>query len=210
MATKKGKKLITVDFTGVDAGSAGKLLPEGPTQFEVDEIEQKVSDNSGEPYLAITLKVMEGEENAGVKAWDNMSLQPQALWKLRGFLDACGIETVDGEMDLDPDEIIGLVVTGDVVHEEYKGKTKHRIAGYSPIEEAKPKASAKTATAKKKPAKVEEPEEEKEEWKVKQKVAFMDGKKRIEGTISDIDGDTITVRVGKEEYEMGPDDLEAA
>lgn len=208
MATRKGKKLIKVDFTGVEAGQAGKLLPEGPTVFEVEDISQEVGEESEQPYLAVTLKVVEGEENAGTKAWDNFSLQPQALWKLRGFLDALGVETEDGPMDIDPDEILGLVVIGDVVHEEYRGKPKHRIAGYSPAEEeAEPEP--KKGGAKKKVKKEEEAEDE-PDWKVKQKVTFKDGKKTLQGVISAIDGDTITVKVGKDEYEMTADDIEAA
>lgn len=207
MAAKKGKKLIKVDFTGVEAGSAGKLLPEGQTKFEVVDITEEEGQDSGQPYLAVTLEVVEGEDDAGVKAWDNFSLQPQALWKFRGFLDAAGITTEDGEMAIDPDELIGLVVIGDVVHEQYKEKMKHRIAGYSPVEE---EDAQPAATTKKKIIKKAADEEEATEWKVKQKVAFMDGKKRLEGVITAIDDDKITVKVGRDEYEMGPDDIEAA
>lgn len=208
MAMKKGKKVISVDFTGVEAGSAGKLLPEGPTKFEVADISEEEGEDSGKPYLAVTLEVVEGEENEGTKAWDNFSLQSQALWKFRGFLDACGMETEDGKMSIDPDELIGLVVVGDVVHEEYKGKTKHKIAGYSPVdaEDDEPAATTKKKILKKKEAE----DDDTPEWTVKQKVAFMDGKKRMVGKITGIDDDKITVKVGDDEYEMGPDDLEAA
>lgn len=202
---KKGKKVISVDFTDVKAGGGGgKLLPEEPFPLEVDEIEEKEGEDSGEPYLAFKFKVVEKGEYEDTVAYDNFSLQPQALWKLRGFMDAAGIETVDGPMDIDPDELVGLVVIGNIVHEAYKGRDKHRIDSYTPIEEDKPAAGAK-AGVKKKGAKAEE-----SDWKVKQKVTFKDGKKTIEGTITEIDGDTITVRSGKDEYEVGPDDLEAA
>lgn len=220
MAKKKGSNVISVDFTGVEAGSSGKLLPEGPTKFEIEEVTPEEGESSGKPYLKIALAVVDGEDNAGVKAWDNMSLQPQALWKLRGFLDAVGIETVDGEMDIDPDELQGLIVVGDVVHEEYQGKTKHRISGYSAVEDEeteKPKSKKKkeekeeaTSSKKKVVKKAAEEEEEETEWKVKQKVTFKDGKKQMEGVITAIEDDEVTVRVGKDEYQMGLDDIEAA
>lgn len=208
MATKKSSKLIKVDFTGVEASGGGRLLPEGPLQLEVEEVEQREGEDSGKPYLAFTFTVSEGDYE-GTKAWDNMSLQPQSLWKLRGFMEAAGLETVDGEMDIDPDELIGLNVMADIVHEEYKGKQKHRVAGYSMLEDSgaggELSSSKPSSGPKKKAAAKDTPD-----WKVKQKVAFQDGKKRLEGVITKIEDDTITVRAGKDEYEMASDDLEAA
>lgn len=205
MKKSKGKGMISVDFTGVEASGGGRLLPEGPLMFEVDEIEEREGESSGQPYLAFTLTVADGEFK-GTKAWDNFSLQPQSLWKLRGFLEAAGVETEDGPMDLDPEELIGKIVMADVVHEEYKGKTKHRIAGYSPVAEDDGE-DEKPTPKKKKP----EPEAEDEvEWKVKQRVTFKDGKKQLEGTITAIDGESVTVRVGRDEYEMDVSDLTLA
>ena len=213
MATvKKGKKLIKVDFTGVEAG--GRLLPEGQYLFELEDIEQKEGEESGKPYLQFELAVADGDFK-GTKAWDNMSLQPQSLWKLRGFLEAAGFPTEDGAMQLDPDEMIGLMVNGDVFHEEYKGKTKHRIGSYSGVEDStaaaaeEEEAPAPATSKKKKPAPPPD-EDDAPTWAKKQKVAFMDGKKRLVGTITGIDGDAITVKVGEDEYEMGADDLESA
>ena len=207
MATKKGKRLIKVDFTGVSAEGGGRLLPEDVYSFEVMDITEEEGADSGQPYLQFEMQVVDGDFK-GTKAWDNFSLQPQALWKLRGFLEAAGQETVEGPMSLDPDDMIGLIVTGEVFHEEYKGKTKHRIGSYiadstaaDPEPETKPASKLKKKAA---PAEDDDPE-----FKVKQKVAFKDGKKRYEGLITGIDGDAITVKVGADEYEMGAGDLEA-
>lgn len=204
---KKRGNTVTVDFTGVEAGGGSTLFPEGPQLFEVDDVTEEEGADSGQPYLAFKLKAVDGKYE-GKFAYDNFSLQSQALWKLRGFMEAAGLATEDGEMELDLDEFKGIVVMADVIHEEYKGKPKTRINGYSPAEEteAEPEPTPK-AGAKKKPAKVEEPEEE--EFKLKQKVSFRDGKTKLEGTIVGIDDDVITVRVGKDEYEMGADDLTA-
>jgi hypothetical protein len=203
MANRKGKKLIKVDFTGVTA-EGGKLLPEEPFKLEVEEVEEKEGEDSGKPYLEFKFKVVEGEFE-GTTAYDNMSLQPQALWKLRGFMEAAGVETVDGPMDIDPDELIGLVVTGHIIHEPYKGRDKHRIDSYSPVEDDEPTPSK--SGVKKKASKDDDSEPE---WKVKQRVSFMDGKKKIDGTITKIDGDSVDVRVGKDEYEVNVSDLTAA
>lgn len=211
---KKGKKLIKVDFTGVTTEGGGRLLPEEQFKFEVKDVEQEVGADSGEPYLKMTFEVVDGEFE-GTKAWDNMTLQPQGLWKLRGFMEAAGLETVDGEMDIDPDELIGLVVLGNVIHEKYKNKDKHRIDSYESVDG--PAAEAETDAPAPRRKKGAEPDAEAEtDWKKGQKVTFMDGKKKIKGTIAKIDGEKVDILVkgvSKEadgEYEMTTDDIEAA
>lgn len=216
-STKKGN-VVSVDFTDVEAGGGGgRLLPEGPVLLELVDIEEKESD-AGNPYLAAEFQVPEGEEFAKTKAYDNFSLQPQALWKLRGFLEAAGVETEDGPMDLDLDGILGSVVMADIIHEDYKGKPKHRVNGYSPSEDSEPEEKPeKKSTSKKVTKKEEEPEDgedegddDQPEFKKRQRVSFKDGKKTLTGVVTEIDGDTITVKVGNDEYEMGAEDLTPA
>lgn len=224
MATKsKRSNTIKVDFTGVQAGGGRVLLPEGPMKFEVEEVTLETSEKSGSQYLAAKLRVFDGKYE-GKYAYDNWSLQPQALFKLRGVMEAGGLEVEDGEMEIDPDELIGLIVVGDVVHEEYKGKPQTRIAGYSSVEdhdgeeeeEDEKPAKATKAAPKKTPAKVQAEDEEEDEddeetsFKVKQAVKFKDGKKWVTGKIKSIEEDVITVTAGNEEYEMNAEDLQPA
>lgn len=214
MAKKRSNKMIKVDFTGVSTEGGGRLLPEEQFKFEVKEVEQETGESSGEPYLKITLEVVDGEME-GTKAWDNMSLQPQALWKLRGFMEAVGLETVEGEMDIDPDEFVGLVVLGNVIHETYKNKPKHRIDSYESVDgDATAAADDKPASGSRK-KKADDAEAE-TEWKKGQKVTFMDGKKKLKGTIAKIDDDKVDILVkgvskdADGEYEMTTADIEAA
>lgn len=212
MATKrKAGKGITVDFTGVEAGGGGRLLPEDTYLFEIKEVEYiEESASSGQPYLKFILAVADGEFS-GTRAWDNFSLQPQSLWKLRGLMETLGMDIVEGGMDIDPKEFEGILVKADVIHEEYQGKQKHRVNAYMPAESesiADTKASASTSSVKRKPAAAAEPAAA--TWSKKQKVSFMDGKKKVSGTIFDVKGDSITVQVGSDEYEVSADDLEAA
>lgn len=209
---KKRDGTVKVDFTGVSTEGGGRLLPEDTYKFEVKEVTQETSDKSGEDYLAFTFEVVDGEFE-GTKAWDNMSLQPQALWKLRSFMEAAGEETEDGEMEIDPQDFVGLVVQANVIHEPYKGKEKHRIDTYSPAEDDTPAKGS----SKKRPSKNEEPEDETTpQWKVNQKVSFKDGKKTLTGKVKEIDGDQVTVLVkgvskdADGEYEMSASELEAA
>lgn len=207
----KKKRTLSIDFTGVEAGGGGRLLPEGPRQFEVEDATIETGADSGKEYVQLVLKSDAGDEFDGTKAYDNLSTQPQALWKMRGFMEAAGLATEDGVMEIDPEEFVGLVVVGDVIHEDYKGKPKHRINGYSAVEDSGATTpgggkSGAGATVKKKPSGGEK--DETPEWKKGQKAAFMDGKKRLEGVVTAIDGDTVTVKVGRDEYEMALTDLE--
>lgn len=228
MATnrKASKKAgISVDFSDTESQAS---LPEGDFLFEVDEVEQKTSENSGNDYLSITFKVAEGGFK-GKKVWHNCSLQPQALFNLRGVLEALGFEVPQGVMELDPADMIGESCGGTVQLEVYEGKKRPRIVEFFSADElseeaeeepAKPAAkAAKKAepaeepaakpAAKKKAAKKEEPEEPSVE--VGSKVTFTDDEgEELEGKVLSIDDDTATVKVGKEEWEISLDELTLA
>jgi len=236
---KKGSKkstAIKVDFEGVESGG-GTPPPEADYIFEVEEVERKESDSSGKDYLSLTLEIAEGEEK-GKKVYHNCSLQPQALFNLRGVLEALGFDVPDGVMELDPADMVGERCGGAVAHETYEGKKKARIVEFFPEEEfeernpdeepAKPakKADKKAADKKGKKAEPEEEEEkpskkvtkkkgkkEEPEFEVGDKVKFTDDEgDEKEGEITEIDDDTYTVKTGKgkkaEEWELEADDLE--
>lgn len=218
------KSSISVDFSDTESQAS---LPEGDFLFEVDEVEQKTSENSGNDYLSITFKVAEGEFK-GKKVWHNCSLQPQALFNLRGVLEALGFEVPQGVMELDPADMIGETCGGTVQLEVYEGKKRPRIVEFFSAEElgeeteepAKPAAKASKKAepaeepaakpaAKKKAAKKEESEEPSIE--VGSKVTFTDDEgEELEGKVLSIDGDTATVKVGKEEWEISLDELTLA
>lgn len=174
--TKRKKAGWKVDFTGVESG--GKVLSEGRHLLQVDSIEEKEGESSGEPYLAVKFKVV-SDKGSGTPVYDNFSLQPQSLWKLRGMLESMGVE-VDGEFEFTPDDLADHTVGAEVVHEEYQGKVKNRISGYFMADEfdadddsddddedeeeaPKAKASKKPAAASKAKGKAKDEEEEDEE-----------------------------------------------
>lgn len=173
-SSKSRKKGISVDFEGVSAGSG---VPDGTYTVSVEEVSVETSENSGEDYLSWKFKVV-GGKMSGRSLYDNTSLQPQALWRLRRVLESLGIEVPDGAMDIDPDELIGLECDVEVANEDYQGKQRSRVVDIFPAgeggssgeeeeeeEEKKPaKPAAKAGkTPAKKPAKEEEEEEEEEE-----------------------------------------------
>jgi len=129
MATSRksrGAKGIAVDFSDTESSVT---LPEGDYLLKVEDVETKISENSGSEYLAITFVVEDGKFK-NKKVWHNCSLQPQALFNLRGVLEALGFEVPAGIMELDPADMIGEVCAGAVAHEVYEGKKKARIVEF--------------------------------------------------------------------------------
>lgn len=236
MATKakpraSKKSTISVDFSDTETQA---IIDEADYRLTVDEVEEKTSDNSGGQYLAITFKVDQDDSPFnGKKLYHNCSLQPQALFNLRGLLEALGFEVPQGVMELDPADMIGESCGASVAHEVYQGKTKARPVEFFPEEdlegraepEAKPTKAAATKVVKK--AKDEPaPEPEKPVTKKKKTaaapalgvgdaVSFTDEEgDEISGIIKSIEDDayTVTVGVGKkaEDWELELSDLTPA
>lgn len=233
MARKSRKSAgISVDFSETETNLT---IEEGPYLLEVEDVEVKTSENSGADYLAFTFKVVDGKFK-GKKVWHNCSLQPQALFNLRGLLEALGYEVPQGPMELDPADLIGEQCGAEVVHEVYQGKKKARVAEFfSPgelgeEEEEEEKEEEEEAPApekgKKQPELEEDEEDEAPEPKGKKAPAKRSkGKKAktiqvgstvtfedddgatLEGTVISIDGDDVTVDVDDEEWELELGDL---
>ena len=221
MAMKKGKKFVEVDFSGVESG--GKAVPDGTYRVEVVEITEEES-SEGHAYLKWKFRVVEGDSKGAI-LYENTSLQPQALWKLKGLLEVLGEEVPDSVMKLDLADYVDGQLTVEVVNETYEGKDRPRVGQYGAADAAPSKSSSK-----KKPATDEDEEEEEEDEeeekpaKVKkktkaaaepefskgQRVKFTDDEgKTQKGKIVAVDGDSATVQVGEDEWEIEVSDLTA-
>jgi len=231
MATKSRapkKSTIAVDFSETETQ---QTIEEGDYLLTVDEVEQKTSDNSGADYLSICFKVAEGTFK-GKKVYHNCSLQPQALFNLRGLLEALGFDVPQGRMDLDPADMIGETCGASIAHETYQGKTKARPVEFFSADEvnsdetpaAKPskpdpkaKATKPAPEPEEEPA-AEEPPKSKKKKKaglsVGDKVKFTDDEGEDQtGTILSIEDGSYTVATGSgkntEEWELEESDLTA-
>lgn len=124
---KKSKKGIVVDFTGVEV--SGKH-PEGRYNFTVDGApELRTSESSGNDYLSFKLKSEKGT------VYYIASLASHALWNLKNFLECAGQEVPDGELTLDLEEMDGLEVGAEIVHEKYEGKERSVVGEIFPVGE---------------------------------------------------------------------------
>jgi hypothetical protein len=130
MVTKRKKKrgsTISVNFEGVESG--GRSVPDGTYAVEVEAVNLEEGEDSGKEYLKWEMRITKGKHK-GVKLYDNTSLQPQALWKLKSLLIAMGEEVPDSTMELNPQDYVGKTLEVETTNEEYQGKDKSKITGY--------------------------------------------------------------------------------
>lgn len=136
MATKSRKgrssSSVNVDLSGVEASR--KAIPEGTYKVVVNEATQKDS-RDGNPMIAFEFEVAEGAHK-GAKLYENCSLQPQALFKLKSVLLALGMDIPNKAFDLNLRDLVGLTCEVEVGHEVYEGKKRARILQYNDPEES--------------------------------------------------------------------------
>ena len=126
MAQKAKGRII--DFSGVDELVA---LPDGRYSVIVEQVEEKISENSGKPYFAWTFEVTTGEFK-GRKLWNNTSLQPHALWKLKETLDALGVDTTKKVSFIEKD-LCGIRCDVVIGQREYEGQMRNEVKQVLPI-----------------------------------------------------------------------------
>ena len=124
---KKGGRVISVDFRGVEAGKDWKPVPDGFYLVKTKEVTQEVSEKSGQPYLKWTFEVVEPIKYKGKYLWYNTSLQPQALFNLRNLLEAMETEVPESIVNLNLDDYVDLELCVEVEIGSYEGKKKNEI-----------------------------------------------------------------------------------
>jgi len=112
------------DFTNVSEG--GGFLPEGSYICKVTKAELKQGQKG--KYINWELTVGVGDQK-GSKAYYITSLSVKALFKLREFMIACGLDVPKKVIDIDTDQILGKVVGINMVAGTYvnkEGETKNK------------------------------------------------------------------------------------
>lgn len=183
MATskKKSSQVVTVNLSEAVGGN----VPEGAYLMEVVEAE-KTESQAGNDTISWKMKVADGPHSNKLLYY-NTSLLPQALWNLRGLVEALGYEIEEGDMDLDLSAFVGDQFVGVVAHETYEGKKRPRIVDLLHVdsEEGKEALEVEGEPEEKKPTKKPaakgkakaEPEEEDEK---PSKPTKKGGKKKAE------------------------------
>lgn len=76
-------------FTEFTLGREMKPMSEGIHIFQLVDVKETVG-GSGHPNMSFTCECCEDSQWNGQKVWMNVSLSPQARWKLEEFLNALG------------------------------------------------------------------------------------------------------------------------
>lgn len=116
---------VKLDMTGVESYTR---CPEGEWLAKLSSIEEGTVQGSGDDCLKARFEVIKGSA-AGCAVFETFSLTEKALWKLKGFLDAIGMKA-NGKISLDLDKLEGKICIIDVIHDEYNGTKRAKIASY--------------------------------------------------------------------------------
>lgn len=182
---------ISVDFSGVESGG-GRAVPDGEYLIEVISIEEKES-QEGNIYLAWKWKIVDGPYK-GATLYDNTSLKPTALWRLKSLLECLGVDVPSGKLGLNLSEYKGKSLLAEVANETYQGKQKPRISSFL-------RGIAKATPASNGPKKGSA-------------VTFDYEGEQMNGVITAVEGSKVIVQVeidgAKEEWEMNSSDVTLA
>ena len=117
MASKK----VKVDFTGVESFNRAS---EGQHVAKIATADMRES-QGGNDMISVAFEVTKGQDK-GARVFENYPLAENALWKLKGMLQAIGMKC-EGKVQLDLDKLVGKVCIIEVAHEEYDGKIRARV-----------------------------------------------------------------------------------
>lgn len=113
---------IHVDFTNT---KGFEPLPSGIYVCSVTEVEERQGPNA--PYIHWRFTVEEGEFT-GRHVWYNTTLKDDALFALRGLLNALSEEpTPDGPFSFDPTDYLGKLCRVTVELSTYNGKPVNNV-----------------------------------------------------------------------------------
>lgn len=124
----KAKRVTIPGMSGVE----GRVtIAEGEYRVRVAEVSEE--DGQNYPYLKWKFNVT-GKVHDGAPLFYNTSLAPQALWNLRGLLEAMQFDIPDDDLEIDPSEFTDLELMVNVEHDTYDGKKQAKIVDFWPVE----------------------------------------------------------------------------
>jgi hypothetical protein len=116
--------MIQIDMTGVSSGG-WKVLEPGIYDGRITDVKMGKS-KAGNPMLTVTV------EAEGARIRDFWTLTPDALWRVKQSLTELGIEVPDGMFEFDPNDIVGMECSIQVVIDNYGGQDNNKIEHYNP------------------------------------------------------------------------------
>lgn len=118
---------VNIDFSTAE-GSEFKLLEPGDYPCTIYEVTLSDKEGpSGFKYITIVYQLTDGSKQ---RLWDNLSLSPKALYRLKTLLQRLGYSEAElaGALDLDEKELLGREVVCRVIMDKWEGKDTNRVA----------------------------------------------------------------------------------
>lgn len=116
---------MKIDMTGVESYSR---CPEGQFPAKLIKLEECTIQGSGDDGLKAKFEVT-GGSGKGSNVFETFSLGEKALWKLKMMLESMNIKA-NGKMTIDLDKLEGKTCGIEVVHDEFNGQKRAKIAQY--------------------------------------------------------------------------------
>ena len=108
----KGSKLV-VNFDKMEEG--GSRIPDG--RYIAKIVSYEVKDGEQYEYIAVKFEIVSGDYK-GKNLYENFSLSPKALFKLRDLLVGLGVAVPKKAINLDLDALVGKFVGVEVEDDE--------------------------------------------------------------------------------------------
>lgn len=125
----KKKNVLSLDLSNVEGRV---LVPEGDYPLKVKTVTQE--EGNAADYLKWEFVIVGGKyDGKSIKPY-NTSLSPQALWNLRGLLEALDFDVPDSAFDLDFDELVDMEMMGSIEHDEYEGRKSSALVDFWPLD----------------------------------------------------------------------------
>lgn len=111
------------------------VIPNGKYLVKVFDISKETSKKTGDPYLNVTLEILdaekaEGTDAIGFKIFEKLSFSEKAEWRMAQFLDACYPPRFRGREI--PDDIFDRRLTVQTKTETYQGTDRLRCKSFDP------------------------------------------------------------------------------
>lgn len=127
------------DFSSVDDVESYVSVPAGPHHVRIAEVRPGVS-RDGATRWTFRLEVLDGDHAGRTAAWDSLTWSERGVYRVKKVLEALGLD-VRGELEIEPDDLVGLQATVTVTPEEREdpvtGRRQVRMRvpylGYAPL-----------------------------------------------------------------------------
>lgn len=117
---------INVDLTNIPENEI-----KGVFTVKIVKTELQKAKTDGSTNLYVEMELVDAEDLSGRKVWTTLNLKPQSLWRVRDFVQACGV--FPGANGFDKNELMGKMLRVIVEMENYEGRNRPKVKDFAPL-----------------------------------------------------------------------------